>query len=151
MYRFASACALSVPGHENGDGDAIQAHHGSMDKTIRLEVEQRPFALGADGGPCLRVRDSEGREWLRFDCFRFEQTSTNGKPFQPYTGTATRVFSGGYAIFLFWTVIWGTHATGFDDALLLQNSSPGSRGSPVTIRGMVYGRNRIGCFLETIM
>ena len=24
MYRFASACALSVPGHENGDGDAIQ-------------------------------------------------------------------------------------------------------------------------------
>lgn len=39
---------------------------------LRLEVEQRPFALGADGGPCLRVRDSEGREWLRFDCFRFE-------------------------------------------------------------------------------
>ena len=34
---------------------------------LRLEVEQRPFALGADGGPCLRVRDSEGREWLRFD------------------------------------------------------------------------------------
>jgi cystathionine beta-lyase len=24
---------------------------------------------GADGGPTLRVRDADGREWLRFDCF----------------------------------------------------------------------------------
>jgi hypothetical protein len=35
---------------------------------IRFEVEHR--AVGADGGPTLRVRDaSGGRELLRFDCF----------------------------------------------------------------------------------
>jgi len=35
---------------------------------IRFVVEHR--ALGADGGPTLRVCDgSEGRELLRFDCF----------------------------------------------------------------------------------
>jgi cystathionine beta-lyase len=35
--------------------------------SVRLEVEHRN--PGADGGPTLRVRDSDGREWLRFDCF----------------------------------------------------------------------------------
>jgi cystathionine beta-lyase len=34
---------------------------------VRFEVEHRN--PGADGGPTLRVRDAEGREWLRFDCF----------------------------------------------------------------------------------
>jgi cysteine-S-conjugate beta-lyase len=34
---------------------------------IRFEVEHRN--PGADGGPTLRVRDSDGRERLRFDCF----------------------------------------------------------------------------------
>jgi cystathionine beta-lyase len=34
---------------------------------IRLEVEHRN--PGPDGGPTLRVRDTDGREWLRFDCF----------------------------------------------------------------------------------
>ncbi len=35
--------------------------------SIRIEVEHRN--PGADGGPTLRVRDAEGRERLRFDCF----------------------------------------------------------------------------------
>src|SRR5262249_53610893 len=36
--------------------------------SICLEVEHRN--PGVDGGPTLRVRDTErGREWLRFDCF----------------------------------------------------------------------------------
>jgi cysteine-S-conjugate beta-lyase len=35
--------------------------------SIRFEVEHR--SPGADGGPTLRVRDTDGREWLRFDCF----------------------------------------------------------------------------------
>jgi len=35
---------------------------------IRFEVEHR--AVGADGGPTLRVREASGeRELLRFDCF----------------------------------------------------------------------------------
>jgi hypothetical protein len=34
---------------------------------IRFEVEHRN--PGAAGGPTLRVRDHDAREWLRFDCF----------------------------------------------------------------------------------
>ena len=37
---------------------------------LRLVVQHRT-QRGADGGPTLRVRDADGREWLRFDCFRF--------------------------------------------------------------------------------
>lgn len=39
---------------------------------LRLQVEHRAVAGGADTGPSLRLRDSQDREWLRFDCFRFE-------------------------------------------------------------------------------
>lgn len=38
---------------------------------LRFEVEHRSLA-GADGGPTLRVREADGRERLRFDCFRFQ-------------------------------------------------------------------------------
>jgi cystathionine beta-lyase len=38
---------------------------------LRFEVEHRGL-VGNDGGPSLRVRDGDGQERLRFDCFRFE-------------------------------------------------------------------------------
>jgi cystathionine beta-lyase len=42
--------------------------------TLRLQVDHR--GLGprreGDGGPSLRIRDADGHERLRFDCFRFE-------------------------------------------------------------------------------
>ena len=45
--------------------------------------------------------------------------------------------------------IWTTRTAGSDEALSLQNFLPSSRGSPVTMRRMLYGHYNIGCLLET--